>query len=58
MTRSIYKIGTGADILRFDVSDLMHPSVGVGAFWEGIVDWVSGREDLDTVLRRIDASWP
>jgi alpha-glucoside transport system substrate-binding protein len=46
-----------ADTYRYDGSDLMPPEVGVDAFWKGIVAWVEG-EDLETVLRDIDSSWP
>ncbi|MFN2136746.1 MAG: extracellular solute-binding protein [Candidatus Promineifilaceae bacterium] len=46
-----------ADTYRFDGSDMMPVEVGQGAFWRGMVDWVEG-EDLDTVLRKIDESWP
>ncbi|MGB3496064.1 MAG: ABC transporter substrate-binding protein, partial [Elainellaceae cyanobacterium] len=46
-----------ADTIRFDGSDMMPGSVGTGAFWTGMVDYVGG-SDLDTVLSNIDASWP
>ena len=46
-----------ADTYRFDGSDMMPAEVGTGIFWQGIVDWVSGK-DLDTVLQAIDESWP
>lgn len=46
-----------ADTYRFDGSDMMPPEVGVGTFWQGIVDWVRG-EDLGAILQEIDASWP
>ena len=58
VTRQVYLIGREADILRFDASDMMPGAVGTGTFWSGIVDWVGGRQDLDTVLQRIDESWP
>lgn len=47
-----------ADSFRFDGSDLMPAAVGAGTFWKGMVDYVSGSKDLDTVLSEIDASWP
>jgi len=53
----IAQILFGATTYRFDGSDLMPVEVGQGAFWQGMVDWVAG-EDLDTVLRDIDAAWP
>jgi alpha-glucoside transport system substrate-binding protein len=58
VTRSVYRIGADADILRFDASDLMPGAVGAGTFWSGIVDWVSGRDDLESALQRIEQSWP
>ncbi len=47
-----------ATAFRFDASDLMPGEVGAGSFWTGMVDYVSGTTDLDTVLKEIDASWP
>lgn len=47
-----------ATSFRFDGSDLMPGEVGAGSFWTGMVDYVSGAKDLDTVLQDIDASWP
>jgi alpha-glucoside transport system substrate-binding protein len=44
-----------ADVYRFDGSDLVPGEVGF-QFWQGIVDWVEGR-DLDTILQEIDDSW-
>ncbi len=49
---------TEATSFRFDGSDLMPGEVGSGSFWKGMVDWVSGSADLDTVLAEIDESWP
>lgn len=42
-----------ANAIRFDGSDLMPSSIGAGAFWVGVVDYVSGA-DLDTVLATIE----
>ena len=36
----------------------MPGAVGSGTFWTGMVDYVTGKADLDTVLKEIDASWP
>jgi alpha-glucoside transport system substrate-binding protein len=47
-----------ADLVRFDASDDMPGVVGTGTFWDGIVNWVDGRESLDEVLESIDDSWP
>jgi alpha-glucoside transport system substrate-binding protein len=56
--KALGAIGAEADILRFDASDLMPGAVGTGSFWTGIVDWVGGQAELDSVLQSIDASWP
>jgi alpha-glucoside transport system substrate-binding protein len=55
--RGIAEILAEADTIRFDGSDLMPGAVGAGTFWTGIVDYMSG-DDLDSVLQRIDQSWP
>jgi len=47
-----------ATSFRFDGSDLMPGEVGAGTFWTGMVDYISGVADLDTVTSEIDASWP
>ncbi len=47
-----------ATSFRFDGSDLMPGEVGTGTFWTGMIDYVSGSADLDTILPEIDASWP
>ncbi len=49
---------TEATSFRFDGSDLMPGEVGSGSFWTGMVDYICGAADLDTVLAEIDASWP
>ena len=46
-----------ADVLRFDASDLMPPSVGVAAFWSGMAAWLGGAR-LSAVLNEIDRAWP
>jgi alpha-glucoside transport system substrate-binding protein len=46
-----------ADTFRFDGSDLMPEEVGMDSFFRGIYAWVEG-VDLETVLQRIDDSWP
>ena len=42
-----------AEVFRFDGSDLMPAAIGSGAFWTGVMDYVSG-QDLDTVLAEIE----
>ena len=58
MERGIAELVSEATAFRFDASDLMPAEVGSGSFWTGMVDYVSGAADLDTVLKEIDASWP
>ncbi len=55
--RKYAEILSGASVFRFDGSDLMPGAVGAGSFWQGMVDYVNG-EDLDSVLNKIDESWP
>lgn len=45
----------GAEVFRFDGSDLMPAAVGSGAFWEGILDYVSG-VSLEQVLKNIESA--
>ena len=47
-----------SSVFRFDGSDQMPGAVGSGSFWTGMVDYTSGRTDLDATLQAIDASWP
>ena len=47
----------GADVIRFDGSDLMTSEVGTGSFWAGMIDYVSGRS-AETVLGEIESTWP
>jgi alpha-glucoside transport system substrate-binding protein len=58
LERGIAELVQQATSFRFDGSDLMPGEVGAGSFWTGMVDYVSGAADLDTVLSEIDASWP
>jgi alpha-glucoside transport system substrate-binding protein len=46
-----------ATTFRFDASDLMPGSVGVGTFFRGMVDWING-SDSETVLNQIENGWP
>ena len=58
LLRTAAEIGTGADVVRFDGSDLMPGAVGAGSFWSGIVDWVGGQKDLNETVTGIEQSWP
>lgn len=42
---------------RFDGSDLMPAKVGAGTFWTEPIKWVTGQEDLDEALNKIDSSF-
>lgn len=55
MTRKIAEALVGAEVFRFDASDLMPAAVGAGSFWTGTLDYVGG-EDVDSVLETIEAS--
>lgn len=58
VTRSLQEIAAEADVARFDASDAMPGPVGSGSFWSEPVAWLSGDQDLDTTLKKIDESWP
>lgn len=45
-----------ATTFRFDASDLMPGEIGAGAFWTGMVDYVTG-EDAESVAADIQARW-
>jgi alpha-glucoside transport system substrate-binding protein len=45
-----------ATTARFDGSDLMPGPIGTGAFWTGIVDWVTGMSTEDATAE-IQAAW-
>ncbi len=54
--RKMGEILLNATTFRFDASDLMHPGVGQGSFWTGMVDY-SGGKDAATVAAEIQRSW-
>ncbi len=55
LTRNMAKAIVEAEVARFDGSDLMPAAVGAGAFWQGVLDFVSG-QPLDEVLQAIEAA--
>ncbi len=55
LTSQAAEILKGAEIFRFDASDLMPAAVGSGAFWKGVLDYVAG-VSLDKVLADIEAA--
>jgi len=57
-TREIFEIAAGADVFRFDGSDLMPASVGAGTFWDEMNNWIGGKTELAEALTSVDESWP
>jgi len=57
LTEAIEILQSGDTTFRFDASDLMPSSVGVGTFFQGMRDWVNGTP-TDTVLQQIEDGWP
>ena len=55
ITRKAAKFLGEASVFRFDGSDLMPAAVGSGAFWTGILDYISGYP-LPEVLAQIEAA--
>lgn len=49
---------TGADVVRFDASDLMPGDVGAGTFWTEGTSAVNGEQDAQEAADKIEASWP
>lgn len=56
-TRAIAELAAGADIFRYDGSDVMPKAVGSDTFWTGMVDWINGESTQD-VLTTIEDGWP
>ncbi len=55
--RTLSELQLGADVFRFDGSDLMPGAVGAGTFWTEITAWVIGG-DTQTFVDNVEASWP
>jgi alpha-glucoside transport system substrate-binding protein len=55
-TRALGEVLLNATTFRFDGSDLMPGEIGAGAFWTGMVDYVSGA-DAATVAKAIQERW-
>jgi len=55
ITRKAQAMLLNATVSRFDGSDLMPGEIGAGAFWSGVLDYISGIS-LDTVLQTIEAA--
>ncbi|XDA97296.1 ABC transporter substrate-binding protein [Sulfitobacter sp. LCG007] len=54
--RAMGDVLLNATTFRFDASDLMPGEIGAGAFWTGMVDYVSG-ESAEQVGKDIQARW-
>lgn len=54
--RAMNEILLGATTFRFDGSDLMPGEIGAGAFWTGMVDYVTGADAAD-VAQAIQDRW-
>ena len=54
---TLAELQLGADVFRFDASDLMPGSVGAGTFWTEVTAWVIGGSTGDFV-DNVEASWP
>jgi len=53
ITRKAQEMLLNASYSRYDGSDMMPAEIGTGAFWSGVLDYVSGI-NLDTVLESIE----
>jgi alpha-glucoside transport system substrate-binding protein len=58
LVKGLSELQLGADVFRFDASDLMPGAVGSGSFWTEITAWVIGSIDTQTMLDNIEATWP
>jgi alpha-glucoside transport system substrate-binding protein len=56
-TKQLSELQAGADVFRFDGSDMMPGAVGSGTFWTEITAWVIGGSTQDFV-DNVEASWP
>ncbi|EIE50658.1 alpha-glucoside ABC transporter substrate-binding protein [Salipiger aestuarii] len=54
--RAMGEIIAGATTFRYDASDLMPSEIGAGAFWTGMVDFVTG-ESAEDAAAAIQARW-
>ncbi len=58
LEQSMLEVLQGAEVSRFDGSDLMPADVGAGTFWSEGTSFVNGDKDAATAAAAIDASWP
>ena len=57
-TRSIFQFAVDSEVTGVDGSDQMPGEVGAGSFWRGMTAWISGQEDIESVLNNIEETWP
>lgn len=57
VVRQLSELQLGADVFRFDASDLMPGAVGAGTFWSESTAWIVGGSTEDFV-DNVEASWP
>jgi alpha-glucoside transport system substrate-binding protein len=58
LEQEMISIMLGAEVLRFDGSDLMPAAVGAGTFWTEGTSAVNGDSTVADAVAAIDASWP
>lgn len=58
LVRELSELQLGADVFRFDASDLMPGAVGAGTFWTEVTAWVIDSIDTQTFVDNVEASWP
>ncbi len=58
LEQEMISIMLGAEVLRFDGSDLMPAAVGSGSFWTEGTSAVNGDKTVEEATAAIDASWP
>ncbi|WP_422115564.1 ABC transporter substrate-binding protein [Brachybacterium sp. UNK5269] len=57
-TRRVAEIASGAEVFRFDGSDLMPGPVGGGSFWTAMNEWIADEKTSQEACDDVEASWP
>ena len=55
--KKLAELQLGAEVFRFDGSDMMPGAVGAGTFWTEATAWIVGGS-TDDFLNNVEASWP
>jgi len=58
LTKQLAELQLGAEVFRFDGSDMMPGAVGAGTFWTEVTKWIVGDSDTAKFLDAVEASWP